>query len=257
MMASKTAVEDGVDIAAGQLARLVAHSGMQVQGAATALALRHHHLAAVALQHAHRGLIQARETDVGDAPGEKRHAIFALAFRRKRAADLAEEERRLRGRCELLQIAQAAQEPQLSQPARQRLESTHLEKVEQRAGHRKGSARLQQLHEYQMPQFAREPAAVGVRFQFGARIFHHAAVAHARRAGRFAAPAGQAKADVLAVGIADGRAVGHLDHLVDAAARRIHLQAELTIGGAGVQTQAAMHAAVQVELPGSQIGLVR
>ena len=116
---------------------------------------------------------------------------------------------------------------------------------------------MQQVHEHQAPQLAGEPAAVGVRFQFGARIFHHAAVGHARRASRFAAPAGQAKPDVLAVGIADGGSVGYLDHLVDAAARRIHFDAELAIGGAGVQTQAAMHAAVQIELPGSQIGLFR
>ena len=175
----------------------------------------------------------------------------------KCAADLAEEERRLGRRCELLQIAQAAQQLHLSHAARQRLEAADLEEVEQRAGHREGPARLQQVHEHQTPQLAREPAPMRVRLQFGARIFHHAAVAYARRAGGFAAPAGQAKIDVLTVGLADSRAVGHLDHLIDAAARRIHLEAEFAIGGAGVQTQAAMHAAVQVELPRSQIGIFR
>src|ERR1019366_1277628 len=126
----KAAAQNGVDVAAGELARLSSHPGMKLQRAATALALRHHHLAAVALQDPYRGLIQPRETHVGDAPGEERHALDPLAFRRKRAADLAEEERRLGRRRELLQIAQWAQQLQLSQAAHQRLEAADLEKVE-------------------------------------------------------------------------------------------------------------------------------
>ena len=141
MMASKTAGEDGVDIAARQLARLVAHAGVHVQRAAAALALRHHHLAAVRLQHAHRGLIQAREADVGDASGQKRHAILALALRRKRAADLAEEERRLGRRRELFADRPAGPAASDAQPAHQRLESADLVKVEQRAGHRSAAPR--------------------------------------------------------------------------------------------------------------------
>ena len=87
-------------------------------------------------------------------------------------------------------------------------------------------------------------------FDFGARGFHQPAVVHARRAGDLAAAAGQAQIDVFDVGRADGRARGDLGHLVDASARRIHLQAQLAIGGAGVQAQATMDAAVQIGLLG-------
>ena len=250
-------VHHGIDVAAGQLARLIAHAGVQVQRAATALVFRDHHLAAVLLQYPNGSLIQPREAHVGDAPCKEGHAMPALAFRRKRAADLAEEKRRLGGGSQLHQVAQPSQQLQLSQPAGQGLEAAHLEQIQHGAGHRKGVARLQQADEDQVPQLAREPAAVRVRFQFHARIFHHAAVRHARGTGRFATAAGQAESDMFAVGIADGRTVGHLHHLIDAAARRIHLQAEFAIGGAGVQTQAAVYAAVQVELPGSQTGLFR
>ena len=48
-----------------------------------------------------------------------------------------------------------------------------------------------------------------------------------------------------------GAPLGHLDHLVDAAARRIHLQPQFAVRGAGVQAQAAVDAAVQVELRGA------
>src|ERR1022692_3957613 len=52
-----------------------AQAGVQVKGAAAALPGGHHHFAAVLLQHAHGGFVQAREGNVGNAPGEKRDAM--------------------------------------------------------------------------------------------------------------------------------------------------------------------------------------
>jgi len=66
-----------------------------VERAATALVRRDRDLAAVLLQHARRRLIQSRETHVGDAPREERHAMPPASLRGGRLADVAEEERRL------------------------------------------------------------------------------------------------------------------------------------------------------------------
>ena len=115
MMASKPPAEDGVDIAAGQLAGLVAHAGMQVQRAAAALALRAPPLRSrCSAARAPWLRSAARNATLAMQPARN-----ATRWRRspsggKRAADLAEEERRLGGGRQLLQIAQPAQQFQLS-----------------------------------------------------------------------------------------------------------------------------------------------
>ena len=48
--------------------------------------------------------------------------------------------------------------------------------------------------------------------------------------------------------VRDGRAIGHLHHLINAAARRIHLDVQFAIGGARVQAQAAVDALVEIGL---------
>ena len=45
-----------------------------------------------------------------------------------------------------------------------------------------------------------------------------------------------------------GGAARNLHHLIDAAARRVHFHVQFAIGGASVQTQSAMHAAVEIGL---------
>ena len=50
------------------------------------------------------------------------------------------------------------------------------------------------------------------------------------------------------IGIGDRRAARHLHHLINAAARRIHFDVQLAIGGAGVQAQPAVHALVEIGL---------
>ena len=45
-----------------------------------------------------------------------------------------------------------------------------------------------------------------------------------------------------------GAPCGHLHHLIDAPARRIHLDAEFAISRAGVQAETAVHAAVEIDL---------
>ena len=252
----EAAGQHGVDIAAGQLARFLGQARVDVQRAAASLVLRDDHFAAVLLEHPHGGFVQSRKRHVGDASGQESDPVALGAERRKGAAHLAEEERRIgRGR-KLLQISQAAQQLQETQGAHQGLHAAGLVQVEQRSGERHGGARLQHA-EGQPAHLPREPAPVDLRFDLRPRILHHAAIAHARGAGRFASAAGQAQADVLHVGRRDRRAVGHLHHLVDAAARRIHLQTQLAIRRAGVEAEPAMHATVQVELARSGSDLFR
>ena len=110
------------------------------------------------------------------------------------------------------------------------------------------TGRGKQEVENEAPQQADQYPPLDVSLDLRARGLDQPAVLDPRRTGRFAGAAGQAQADVLDVGGRDGGPLlGHLHHLVDAAARRIHLQAQLAIGGAGVQAQAAVDAAVQVE----------
>ncbi len=61
MIASNLPLQNRVDVLPRQLARWIAHSGMDVQRAATGLPGGNHHFAAVLAQHAHGRFIQARE----------------------------------------------------------------------------------------------------------------------------------------------------------------------------------------------------
>ncbi len=221
---------------------------MHVQRPAAALAFRDHHFAAIFLQHPHGGLVETGERNIGHAAGQERDPVAPRAAGGKRAADLAEEERRLGRRRERLHISQASQQLENSQCPDQRLEAASFVQIQKRAGDGQGCPRRQQAPERQVAREAREDTAGRAPLDLRARRLHQAPVLHARRAGRLAAPAGQAQADVLQIGAGDRRAIGNLHHLVDAAARRIHLQTELAVGRAGVETQAAMHAAVQVDL---------
>ena len=245
------AAQEGVDVTPGQFAGLLLHARVEVQGAATALARGNGHVAAVLLQHADGGLIEAREAHVGDAAREERHAMAARAFGGERAADLSEKERRLGGGRQLGQVAQPAQQPGGGQRAQQSLQPAGLVEIEHHAGQGKEGGRFQESVQQQPPAAFRQPAAARLRLDLLPRILHHAAVGHARGAGRFAAPARQAEPDVLDVGRGDRRPLGHAGHLVDAPPRGIHLQPQLAVGRAGVQAQAAVHAAVDIELPRS------
>src|SRR5690349_11966157 len=101
------------------------------------------------------------------------------------------------------------------------------------------------------------PRAMDLGFDLRAGSLDQAAVLHTRRAGRFTGSARQAQVQMLNVGGVDlGLPGGHLHHLVDAAARRVHLDAKLAVGGAVVQAEAAMHTPVEVHLAGRVLHVV-
>ena len=65
---------EGVEIGVGKLSRRFILSGMEMDGAATRLFLRHDHVAAVLLQDPRRGPIGGPEDRVAHATGKQRHA---------------------------------------------------------------------------------------------------------------------------------------------------------------------------------------
>ena len=89
-----------------------------------------------------------------------------------------------------------------------------------------------------------------------ARFLEHAAVGHARRAHRLARAAVEALVEVVEQRIAGpDAALGEAAHQVDAAARRVGLDLELAIGGAGGEAEPAVDAGVEVGARGRVLSI--
>src|SRR5262249_493571 len=80
-----------IDVAGWEAASVVAQPGVDVERSAAGLTFGNRYLAAVGLKHSDGGLVEARKTEVGDAAGEERYAIFALTLGGEDASNLAEE----------------------------------------------------------------------------------------------------------------------------------------------------------------------
>ena len=99
---------------------------------------------------------------------------------------------------------------------------------------------------------ARGKRAAIILFDLRAGGFHELAVFHARGAGRLASAAIEAPIDVANEGIAERQAAFvHQNHLTDAPARRIGLEAPEAVGGAMIETQAAVNAMQVVDVAGT------
>ncbi len=122
-----------------------------MQRAAAPLPRRYRHLTAVFLQYPHRSLIQARERHIRDASRHQRHAIPPFALGRKRFADLAEEEWRLRGREKLFQPPKFPQQLPQTGAAHQFLQTAGLVQIRAGPGGRHQTRRLQQFSKNELP----------------------------------------------------------------------------------------------------------
>src|SRR5260370_37919413 len=136
----------------------------------------------------------------------------------------------------------------------QLLQSRLLQKTKTPRTARQFTLVAQHRVEEVIAQFALQPGAEVFVFDNGSGTLNDASVLHAGWAGALAAAAIEA-----AVNVSNKRfgyrqlAAIHLQDLIDAAARRIHLHTENAIGGAGVQTQATLDAS-GVKLPGWAVG---
>ena len=93
----------------------------------------------------------------------------------------------------------------------------------------------------------RHPVCGTLLDDFAAHIFHHVPEMHSTRTCRLARAAIQATEHVLHEGVGDGGAAFVIGaHEIDAAAGRVHLVAEHTVGRARGQAQSAVNA-IQVK----------
>ena len=98
--------QQGIDIIAGEGPCFFATASVGVQGAAAALVGRDYDFAAVLLEDAHGGLMEACEEDVGDAAAEHGDTVFTGAFCEEDLAVLSEEGGELSFRGEVFDFAQ-------------------------------------------------------------------------------------------------------------------------------------------------------
>jgi len=111
----------------------------------------------------------------------------------------------------------------------------------------------EQVSENEIASDVREPGARIVSFDVRARVLDEFSIFDTRRAGGFARAAVETFIDVVDEGISDPLPVQlDLNHLVDPPARRIRFEVPETVGGAGVEAQAAVHAAGVVLVDGME-----
>jgi hypothetical protein len=201
------------------------------------------HFAPVRLKHANRGFIEPGETDVGNTSGEKPDPILPVSLRGEYATHVAIEKWLLNLWSERLELTEPA-----GHANAQCL-------IESQCGTRHPQICTvgEEVLEDQFSQHARRKGTADTLFDLGSPSFHQAAVFDPGWARRFTSAAGKAQFDMLDVRLGDGGAVGDLHHLVNSAARGIHLYVKLAISRAGVEAQSAVDALIQIAYGGSQI----
>ena len=111
------------------------------------------------------------------------------------------------------------------------------------------------MPEKEVPRGAGEPGAGIVALDARAGVLDEFSVLDSRGAGGFASATVEAFVDVLDKGIGDGLLVQlDLDHLVDAAARRVGFKTPQAVGGAGIEAEAAVDATGVILVDGSRAG---
>ncbi len=227
------------DIAAGGLQGLVLAPHVMDDAAAAPLPLRHHHLDAVAGQHADRR-VQDRWGDHGrDAAWQERDPRLAGPLRREHLRPLGDAAARQPARRKLQHGGDALEPQSLQQAAEGLGEDRKPQRSAQPGivGQDGGEQRTHQAVE------ARPPVAL---LDHGAGVIDQVHVVHAGGAGGHAGEARQAAVDVgHHLGGRGGLVLQHVLDQVDAPARRIELVAEQHVGRAGGGAEAAMHAGAQ------------
>ena len=225
----------------------IAKACMHGQGSATPLPGRDDHLAAVGLQDPQRRFIERGECQLRDAPGEQGHTCPAPSLRGKDEA-VAREEKLTVHRWKEVQGQGAGG---LSRPPGNASGKARAFDSAQPSGQRRHAPWIGQqvaIEELACEAPAQRPAKL--LLDACPRLLDQLAVFHAGRADRFTGPAVQAPVNVPhEARIRMAATVFDLKHLLDAAAGRIGLLPPESIGGAVVQTEAAVHAA-GIVLPG-------
>ena len=212
---------------------------------------RHDNFAAVRGEHADGGFVEFGKSDVGDAAREKGDARATRACGRKGLAKAPEEKIVVDVRKKAIAFGEAEKLENAHAP-RDGLQTGALIEAKKPSGVFDEMRSGEEMPENEIARDAREPGAFVVAFDASAGVLDELAVFDAGGAGGFAGTAVETFVDVIDEGSADGDgrrrmvmqlALKNLDHLVDAAARRIGFEIPQAVSGAGGQAKAAVDAA--------------
>jgi len=211
----------------------------------------HDDFAAVGGEHADGSFLQSGKSHVGNAAGKKGNACTPPSHGRKRRPNATKEKIIIDAREEAVSFGKAKQ---LENPdaACDRLQAGPLVEAEKtgRIFDKMGSR--EKLLEKEVTCGASEPGALVTAFDTCAGVFDQPPVFDAGWAGGFTSAAVKTLFDVLDEPIADARfrnslagefTLKDVEHLLDAATRRIRLEIPQSIGGAGIEAKAAADAA--------------
>jgi len=230
------------EILSREIAGGITNARVGSKRAAAKLFLGNHNFAAVGGEDADGGFVELRESDVGDTACEEGHARAARTSGGKGRTEAAKEKIVVDAREEAFALGET-KKFQNANAARNGLQAGTLVETYD-VGEVDEPVRLgEQVAEHKIARDGGEPGAGIIALDAGAGMLNELSIFDAGRAGRFARPAVQAFVDVIDEGIGDGLLVQFdLDHLMDAAARRIGLEVPQAVGGAGVETEAAVNA---------------
>jgi hypothetical protein len=211
----------------------------------------HDDFTAIRGKHADGSFLQFGKSDIGNAAGKESDAGAPPSYGRKRRPNATEEKIIIDAREEAVTLGKAEQ-LENADAASDSLQAGSLIEAEEAGGVFDKMGSRKELLENEVPGRASEPGALVTAFDAGARVLHQFSVFHARRAGRLASAAVEAFVDVIDEAIGDAGFPGRLaadfslknvEHLLDAASRRIRLEIPQPIGGASIEAQATVDAA--------------
>ena len=221
--------EKGFKVGAGEALGEVAEAGVDVERAAAELPGGHDDFAAIHSQDAEGGAVQFCEGRLGDAAGEEGHAgpPTPCRLRRVHATQLGEKEVVVQRRQQLLRFAELAEKFQRARSPCRLLQAGALIETQQAADEGEARGVGKQLAKAEPAQEAGDERAAVVLLNLRAGGFDELAVLDAGGAGGLAGAAVEAEVNVADEALAELQAAFvDQNHLVDAAARRVHLDAE-------------------------------
>src|SRR6266576_169512 len=199
--------------------------------------------AAVGGKDADGGFVELRKSDVGDAAGEEGDAGAARTGGGKRPAEAAEEKMVVDARQETFALGET-EKFQDADAARDGLQAGALIETQNACGVNDAVRIGEQVPENEVARDASEPGAGIVALDARAGVLDEFSIFDPGGAGGFAGAAVETFVDVVDEGIRDGLLVQFdMNHLMDAAARRIGFEVPQAIGGAGIEAEAAMDTA--------------
>ena len=257
--------DDGVDVFAkkcgeilsSEIAGAIANARMRGQRAAAKLVLWDDHFAAVSGEDADGGFVELRKSDVGYAAREEGHAGAARTDGRKRPAEAAKEKTVVDAREETFALGHT-KKFQDTNTARDALQTGALIKTQNACDVDDAMGIEEQVPENKVARDAGKPGAEIVALDAGAGVLDQLSIFDSGRAGGLAGAAVETFVDVIDERIGDGLLVQlDMNHLLDAAARRIGFEIPEAVGGAGVEAETAVYAARIVFVDGNEAGYGR